>query len=165
MIWLAANWKYLAGLLVLGGIFAAGAHWQSGRDVAKAARVAATQATRDAIAAATFQTEVSKRETAEQNARDANERIYDDLQPKLDAAAADSTRLARLLHNAISASARRDAADKAPDHAGTPDTTGVPDSTQTLAGPVERAAADAFAACDRDSMRLAALQAEVRAQL
>ena len=159
-----AYWKPLAAMLVLAGIFYAGAHWQHGRDEAKAAKVAAVQAQRDAIAAAAYAKAVQDRDAAEKSATEANRRIYADLEPRLAASLADGKRLARLLHDALSrASSGPEPAH--PDQPGAADAPGVPASQGTIAGDIERATGEAFAACERDSLRLTALQGQIRGQM
>jgi len=156
--------RIAAGLLVLAAAFGAGWRWEHGRAERRAAVVAAAQAQRDAVAAAAYQKAVSERDTAEQEARDANRRIFTDLEPKLAAAAADGARLARLLHEAL-ARASSGPAEAPSGVPGAADSPGVPGSQSTVAGPIERATGEALAACQRDSARLAALQEEVRGQM
>ena len=164
MIFLLKYWKYLVALLVLGAMFYMGVHWQGGRDADKAAKIAATQAQRDAAASAAFTLEVKRVQAAEQAATEANRRIYADLEPKLAAATADGARLARLLHEAL-ARPSSGAPATAPDRPGAANPSGVPGSVQTDGGPIERALADVLATCGRDSARLTALQAEVQGQM
>ena len=161
VIFLLKYGKYLVSLLVLGAMFYMGAHWQGGRDAAKEAVIAAAQAQRDAIAATAYAKAVQDRDAAEKAATEANRRIYADLEPKLANAAADGARLARLLHEAL-ASPGSGAPATAPDQSAAHDASGVASSDP---GTVERLTADAFSACERDSTRLTALQAEVRGQL
>lgn len=165
LLLLRMYWKYLAGLLVIAALFGAGAHWQAGRDEVKAGKVAERQAQRDAIAAATYAKAVQERDEAERAASAANARIYADLEPKLAASVADGARLARLLHDALAAAPSGSAGPSVPSQPPAPEPSGVPAGVPAISGPIERATADVFAACARDSARLTALQAEVSGQI
>ena len=163
MIFLARYWKYLAGLAVLGAIFYAGAHWQSGRDAAKAAVVAARQAERDAVAADAYAKATNATLQAERAAQAVNWRIENELEPKLAASTADAARLARRLRDALAARPGGGAVPEGADNPQSAGTSGVPSGTGTAG--IEAATADALASCTRDSARLTALQSEIRGQL
>ena len=152
--------ELIAVVLVVIFAWGAGVYWESGRARHAAELIAASQAEKDATASMAYAKAVEQRSAAERAAQDANRRIVDDLTPKLAASRSDAARLAKLLSDALQA--HRGPEPAAPDQPGTADPTGIPGSESqaridTLA--------DAFAACQRDSDRLSALQAEVKSQL
>jgi hypothetical protein len=157
----------ISGVLGLSGGWIAGAYVRGVKADKDIAAITVAQARIDVAAAAELVAETNRRQKAEQENRDANLKIYTVLEPQLAAAADDAKRLARQLRDALAAAgaARRDAAAAHADQPGAADGAGVPGDQGEIAGPIERATADALAACQRDSDRLAALQAEVRGQL
>ena len=160
MIFLLKYWKYLVALLVLGAMFYMGAHLQGGRDDAKAAVIAADQAKRDASAALAYAKVVQDRDAKEKAATEANRTIYETLEPKLAAATASRDDFARRLRDALAAESSSGPVSQTPDQPGATGPTGTHSD-----GPITAATADAFAECQRNKLRLGALQDEIRPQL
>ena len=158
MILILKYWRYLALLSVLGAVFYAGAHWQSGRDARKAADIAAKQAILDSVAAENYSKAMQHIIAVEHTAQDLNRRVYADLEPKLALATADGRRLASLLH----ASAARASCDAPVAPADQPAVAGA---SAVTGGEIEAAEATYYAACDSDALRFGALQEQVRGQM
>mgnify|MGYP001558138224 CR=1 FL=1 len=152
-------WRYLSLILVAGAVFYAGAHWQSGRDAATAAKIAARQALLDQVAFENYSKASLRAIKAEHDAQEANRRIYADLEPKLAASRSDGAITARRLRDALATGGRCGAVPEAPGAGVTTDTSGV------AADGVEAATGAHLASCTRDAARLTALQDVVKGQM
>jgi uncharacterized protein (DUF1800 family) len=153
-----AYYIYLAVLLALGGLTWTVRHEHSGKLEAQQAlhdyKTQQAQAVADAVAV-----NEAKHKQAEAN----NDAILNDLQGKLDAAAASSNDLAHRLSNALAASHHCPVSSggNQPPVATAPGEPNPADAAQRLTAAV----GSYIEACDRDAARFSALQAELAPQL